>query len=209
MPECQLRRLVSRLQVLKAPESRGEASVLFWMDTFCIPVESKQDDPERDPLRRRLKRKAIGLMTPIYARAERVIALDSELGHISSDHLTFAELTARVASCGWMTRAWTLQEGSLASRLCFQFANGFLFAQEGQVLFKDNLKVARWNNCFDEQTELLRECRDAWYLPTVGQHDPDENNNLTGRDVQLIEVWNSLIDRSTTKPEDLLDIVAK
>ena len=207
MPNCQLRRLLSRLQLLEAPETRSEPEILFWMDTFCIPVECKGDN--LDPLRRTLKQKAIALMSLIYAGAERVLAIDYDIGHALPDHMAFVELTARLASCGWMTRAWTLQEGSLASRLCIQFENGFLFALEGQRMFKNALKIARWNNYFDEQTELLLECRDAWHLPTVGQHEADNRNDLTGREVQLIEVWNSLISRSTTKPEDLLDIVAK
>jgi hypothetical protein len=102
--------------------------------------------------------------------------------------MTFVELTARLASCGWMARAWTLQEGSLASRLCIRFENGFLFALEGQRMFKDVLKIARWNNYCDEQIELLLECRDAWYLPTIGQHEVEHGNGLTGREVQFIEV---------------------
>jgi hypothetical protein len=177
------------------------------MDTFCIPVECKGDG--LDLLRRTLNEKAIAFTTPIYARAERVLAIDYDIGRILPDHTTFVELTARLASCGWMTRAWTLQEESLASRLCIQFENGLLFALEGQRMFKDALKIARWNNYYDEQTELLLECRDAWYLPTIGQHEVDDGNGLTGRKVQLIEVWNCLISRFTTKPEDLLDIVAK
>jgi hypothetical protein len=207
MPSCQLRRLLSRLQLLRAPETRSKAAMLFWMDTFCVPVKPKGDD--LDFRRRTLKEKAIAFMTPIYARAERVLAIDSDIGHTLPVHGSFVELTARLASCGWMTRAWTLQEGALASRLCIQFENGFLFALEGQRIFKDTLKIAKWNNYFDEQTELLLECRDAWHLPTVGRHEADDGNDLTGRDVQLIEVWNSLVSRSTTKSEDLLDIVAK
>jgi hypothetical protein len=177
------------------------------MDTFCIPVEVKGD--EKDGQRQRLKERAISLMTPIYARAEKVLALDHDIGWILPDNISFTELTARLATCSWMTRAWTLQEGSLASRLCVQFESGFLFASEGQSMFKNIVKIARWNNCFTEQTELLLECRDAWQLPTVGQHEADDRNDLTGREVQLIEVWNSMISRTTTKPADLLEIVAK
>lgn len=177
------------------------------MDTFCIQVQAKGD--EEDGRRKELKEKAISLMTPIYARAERVLALDHSNGHILPDNISFTELTARLATCSWMTRAWTLQEGSLASRLCIQFENGVLFASEGQKLFENIVKIARWNNCFTEQTGLLLECHDAWQLPTVGQHEADDRNDLTGREVQLIEVWNSMIGRTITKPADLLEIVAK
>ena len=207
MAQCQLQRLVARLQVLKAPEWRRETTLFFWMDTFCVPVENKGDG--LDEQRSTLKKKAIALMTPTYARAERVLVLDSELDLLSHDDLSFVELTARLMTCSWMGRAWTLQEGSLTSRLCFQFGNGFIFAREGQSSLSEMLKISRWNNHFDERTELLLEGRNAWYLPSVGQHEPDERNNLTGREVQFIEVWNSLISRSTTKPEDLHNILAK
>lgn len=207
MVQCQLRRLFARLQILKAPELRQETTLLFWMDIFCIPVEKKGDG--LDEQRSTLKKKAIALMTPIYAGAERVLVLDSELDLLSHDCLSFVELTARLMTCGWMSRAWTLQEGSLTSRLCFQFGNGFIFAREGQISLSEMLKISRWNKHFDERTELLLEGRNAWYLPSVGQHQPDERNHLTGREVQFIEVWNSLLSRSTTKPEDLHNILAK
>jgi hypothetical protein len=76
-------------------------------------------------------------------------------------------------------------------------------------MFKDALKIERWNNYWGEQTELLLKCRDTWYLPSIGQHEFDDGNGLTGRKVQLTEVWNSLISQSITKPEDLFDIVAE
>lgn len=206
MTQCQLRRLVSRLHLLKIPEARHVGETVLWMDTFCIPVEKKND--HLDHVRRKMKSKAIAMMTPIYARADRVVALDFEIQSTLHNHMTFTELTARLAVCGWMTRAWTLQEGALASKLCVQFKNGFLFAKEGQQQMKEILKIAKWNNHCDEQTELLSECSGMWRLPSVGQHEPDVVNALTGREVQLIEVWNSMLDRSTTKAEDLLDIVA-
>jgi hypothetical protein len=111
MPTCQLRRLLARLQPLRVPETRSEAEILFWMDTFCIPVECKGDD--LDLLRRTLKEKAIAFMTPIYARAERVLAIDYDIGRVLPDHMTFVELTARLASCGWMTRDWTYKKDRL------------------------------------------------------------------------------------------------
>ena len=148
-------------------------------------------------------------MTPVYTRAEKVLVLDSELESLSHDCISFVELTARLKICGWMGRAWTLQEGSLASKLCFKFRNGFVFAYEGQRSISEILKITRWNNHFDELMEILRECRDTWYLPSVGQHVPDNIHHISDRMAQFIDVWNSLIGRATTKPDDLHNILAK
>jgi hypothetical protein len=90
--------LLSRLQLLGVPETRSEAEILFWMDKFCILVECKSDG--LDLLRRTLNEKAIAFMTPILARAERVLAIDYDIGRVLPDRMTFAELTARLASCG-------------------------------------------------------------------------------------------------------------
>ena len=148
-------------------------------------------------------------MTPIYVRAERVLVVDSELNCLSHKNYSFSELTARIRICGWMSRAWTLQEGSLASRLCYQFKDGFLFVNEGQQQFEESLKITLWNNSYDEQVQLLEDCRQAWFLPAVGRHEDDASYHLTGRDVQFLEVWNSLIDKHTTKPDDFHEILAK
>jgi hypothetical protein len=206
MSRCQFRRLVYQIRMLSPPELRHDTCITLWIDTFCIPVESPDVALDR---RTRLKRKAINMMTPIYAKAQRVLVLDSELDMFSQHDICFTELTARVRVCGWISRAWTLQEGSLASRLCFQFKNGSLYAYEGQRTFDEILKIARWNECYDEQTQLLQDCRSAWFLPAVGRHRPDTMFHLTSRDVQFMEVWNSLLDKDTTKPDDLHDILAK
>ena len=207
LAHCQLRRLVARARILQAPESRSTTSIMLWIDTLCIPVESKGD--LLDSRRQLLKKQAIVSMTPIYAKAERVLVLDSELDSISQNNLSFSELTARFRVCGWMSRAWTLQEGSLASRMCCQFQDGFLFINEGQRMFNENLKIALWNNNYDERVQILEDCRQTWFLPAVGRHEYDSSFRMTERDVQFLEVWNSLIDKHTTKSDDFHDILAK
>ncbi|OCL01326.1 hypothetical protein AOQ84DRAFT_383843 [Glonium stellatum] len=206
MAMCQLQRLVARVHRLKPPELRREPNVTLWVDAFCILIESKGDT--LDATRRRLKRNAITMMTPVYTRAETVLVLDSELDLPDYDAITFTELTARLKTSYWAGRAWTLQEGPLANRLCFQFRRGFLYPHEGRLKYDEMLKIARWNNHADEQTQLLKDCRNAWFLPAVGRHEPDELNLLSGRDVQFIKVWNACINKSTTKPDDIHDILA-
>ena len=207
MAKCQLRRLVARVHTLRAPELRRAPRVSLWIDTFCIPVEPKGDS--LDPKRTKLKNYAITMMTPVYARAQAVLVLDSGLELLNHDALTLTELTAQLRTCYWAGRAWTLQEGSLARRLCFQFRNGFLYSQEGRFRYDEALKISRWNNHADEQIQLLKDCRSGWFLPAVGQHEPDEQNYLSAREVQFIEVWNSLVGKSTTKLDDVNEIFAK
>ena len=103
LARCQLRRLVARARLLQAPDSRSTTFVVLWIDTICIPGESKGDP--LDLRRQTLEKRAIVLMTPIYAKAKRVLILDSELDSLSHNNFSFSELTARFRVCGWMNRA--------------------------------------------------------------------------------------------------------
>ena len=209
MSACEVLQLVYRILLLQSPESRKQSSVNFWMDTFCIPTEYPEGPVEQQPRRLSLKQEAITLMTPIYARAEKVLVLNAELDRLNHLDISFTELTARLRICLWTSRAWTLQEGSLASRLSFQLQNGYLFAYEGQQRLDETLKIAIWNLNYDVQTEILDECRKAWFLPTVGDYKPDRYHHLSARDVQFMDVWNSMLDKDTTKAKDMHVIVAK
>ena len=199
---------------MQRPEARNQP-IRLWIDTFCIPVQppnTTTEEPAADPhlaRKQSLKLKAIRMMTPIYAGAETVLALDSELQSFSSHDVSFAELTARAHVCGWKSRAWTLQEGAMASNLGYQLQNGFFFAKEVQISFNEAMKAALWNRSFDEHVQLLEDCRQSWFLPSVGRHKSDIWNGLSTRDVQFMEVWNSLLGKSTTKPQDFYEIVAK
>jgi hypothetical protein len=202
---------------MKSPETRHEP-IRLWIDAFCIPVVAIQPanrpagEANTDPhsLRKRmLKQKAIRMMTPIYAGADVVLALDSELQSASTYDISFVELTARAHVCGWKGRAWTLQEGALAFKLGYQLSNGCLFTKEAQRMYNETIKIASWNKNFHEQFQLLKDCRQSWFLPSVGRHKSDKLNSLHARDVQFMEVWNSLLGKSTTKPDDFYEIVAK
>lgn len=84
----------------------------FWIDTLCVPV--------RPPA---LKTLALNRMRVPYERAEHVLVLDSHLRSLESSNLSLAELIAQVSCSSWMRRLWTLQEGRLARRVWFQFAD--------------------------------------------------------------------------------------
>ena len=60
-------------------------------------------------------------MASIYAGAERVLVLDAEL--MTTESTTRQQSMAKVLCSDWMRRSWTLQEGILAKRCYFVFAN--------------------------------------------------------------------------------------
>ncbi|PLB50970.1 hypothetical protein P170DRAFT_463998 [Aspergillus steynii IBT 23096] len=93
-------------------------SLLFWMDTLCIPVEAKY---------REVRTQAIRSMKRIYEDAFRVVVLDAELQ--ASPQGVSTEAFMRISLSPWMRRLWTLQEGVCAQRLYIKFADGFFELQ--------------------------------------------------------------------------------
>lgn len=84
--------------------------VPFWMDTICIPFDSKSS----------LKGKAISMMHRIYREADKVLVLDNDLRCISYPGVDVSEILARVQYSTWSHRLWTFQEGALAKKLVVQ-----------------------------------------------------------------------------------------
>ncbi|KAL4882677.1 hypothetical protein BJY04DRAFT_227015 [Aspergillus karnatakaensis] len=132
LPLCQLKRIQSLLDELVAGISSADLvnrlafrelwskkfhgpSLLFWMDTLCIPVAE-----EYKPLRS----KAIKSMKAVYERAFRVLVLDADIQSFPSTDYTQAFMRIRMSA--WMRRLWTLNEGVLANTLCIRFSDGFL-----------------------------------------------------------------------------------
>jgi Heterokaryon incompatibility protein (HET) len=109
LPTCQILHLSSLFSDLYPEE---DESVLFWLDTICVPY--CLDETGR-------RRVAIGRMRQSYRNADIVLVLDAELKASSSD-CTSEELLMRITCSGWMRRLWTLQEGVLAQNLYFQFS---------------------------------------------------------------------------------------
>ncbi|KAL9119268.1 MAG: hypothetical protein Q9187_004179 [Circinaria calcarea] len=106
--------LISELSALanRLPVTNHEESMPFWIDTICVPVRP----PE-------LQTAALNRMREPYERAKCVLVLDSYLRSLNSNFLSPIEIFARVSCCSWMRRLWTLQEGRLAKRVWFQFAD--------------------------------------------------------------------------------------
>ena len=117
------------------------AKQLFWFDTLCIPVKEEHAD---------LKNRSIDTMNSIYAGAKRVLILDAEL--MTTDSINTEQSLARVACSVWMCRSWTLQEGILANKCVFQFANKMHTASRSP-----EYKAFRWSEVGQEAAEASEE----------------------------------------------------
>ncbi|KAL2870608.1 uncharacterized protein BJX67DRAFT_377957 [Aspergillus lucknowensis] len=112
--------LVNRLAFRELWKKKFQGpSLLFWMDTLCIPVAEELKE---------LRTKSIKSMKAVYERAFRVLVLDSDVQECSSTDYTQSFMRIRMSA--WMRRLWTLNEGVLAYRLIVKFADGFLDVQE-------------------------------------------------------------------------------
>ena len=98
--------------VRKLPGNTTQKATTFWIDTICVPVRP----PEMQTL-------ALNKMREPYEQASSVLVLDSHLRSLISKSLSPTELLAQVACSSWMRRLWTLQEGRLANKVWFQFAD--------------------------------------------------------------------------------------
>jgi len=124
LPRCQIRRLHKLCSQLY-PEPAGklffksllrkpESSVALWIDTLCVPREKTY------------RRIAISRMSATYARAHKVLVLDSELLSLQKD-VSSRDILLRMIGSGWMRRVWTMQEGALGAKgLQVQLSDGVL-----------------------------------------------------------------------------------
>ncbi|KAL8868854.1 MAG: hypothetical protein Q9174_004710 [Haloplaca sp. 1 TL-2023] len=105
--------LLSILELVKKlPWKAGETAFAFWIDTLCVPVAPTD-----------LHKMALNHMRVPYEQAEQVLVLDAHLRSLNSSELEATEIFAQVSCSSWMRRLWTLQEGKLARRVWFQFAD--------------------------------------------------------------------------------------
>lgn len=121
VPACQLSYILERINTLRGsttlaadPVTRAQDAeggpLLIWLDTLCCPV-----------LPRDAHSLALAQMRRTYQDARHVLVLDSDLQIYASDEITVFEALFRVFLSGWMSRLWTLQEGSLARTIWIQF----------------------------------------------------------------------------------------
>ncbi|KAK7049525.1 hypothetical protein VNI00_005556 [Paramarasmius palmivorus] len=107
LPGCQVARLAALVQSI-IPTSGG-----FWMDSLCVPDVKD------------LRKRAIKLMAKTYKDAASVLVIDATImSQCHSQSRLWRDNLFRIATSGWVRRVWTLQEGILARKLYFQFADG-------------------------------------------------------------------------------------
>lgn len=206
----------------------------FWLDTLCIPVSIPGDSSDTKADVDKLKLMAINQMGQIYSAASQILVLDSELQQVGSgalDQVGHIELLARLVSCAWMRRCWTLQEGALANKIAFQTAVGpmTLFFQPRTMvaassIFRMLSGLTLWVQCYKFykwwQASKISEQEEATNpIPTDLRYrfqqmlDQVINTNNRHRffgqatPISQLEVfsavWNHLAYRNTTKKEDL------
>ena len=106
LPFCQLSLLQSLTDQLDVMDPDG---TFFWIDTLCLPSN------------RRLRKTALRTARKIFAGASHVLVLDPPLyRHTFS---SAQEALIRIRYSSWKRRVWTIEEGFLAKKLVFRFAN--------------------------------------------------------------------------------------
>ncbi|SPO04722.1 uncharacterized protein DNG_07407 [Cephalotrichum gorgonifer] len=229
LPRCRFEKLYRKLRALSnavaakrawtassLPDDTQveEAPIVFWMDVFCIPVARANSQRQTD-----LKQRAIAMMDLIYSCADQVLVLDSEMERVAahdnddadeaSQLKSSMEALARFTTCSWMRRSWTLQEGALAGKL-WAYYSGTPTQHAQFNAF--HLPAYLADEAPPEILAAVEELQRQASLPFVGRGGRDMSGAAmycrSEREVQFLEVWNSLIGRSTTQPEDFHCIVA-
>ncbi|MCJ1464129.1 hypothetical protein MMC07_002742 [Pseudocyphellaria aurata] len=114
LPRCQLLHISNLASAIA--NSAEPASTMFneqaviWIDTLCCPAVPGE-----------ARQMALAQMKRTYQEADHVLVLDSSLRAYNRHSLSAVEACVRIFTSGWMRRLWTLQEGSLAKRIWFQF----------------------------------------------------------------------------------------
>ncbi|KAK5293345.1 hypothetical protein LTR99_009791 [Exophiala xenobiotica] len=200
--------------LLKLSRTKQSRRISFWMDTMCIPTIRTHDPPDVRQKVKALKRKAIKLITLIYAGAAQVVVLDRELETLEHSHRSVSGelLSGKILSSGWFSRGWTLEEGCLAQSCTFwvggkpydmrTFAK---LPQKIRYLNGDDNPFVRASVVFNQvlRRTLVRELANE--RRALSQIARGRKSNILYRTISMllfVRAWNALRDRSTTKAED-------
>ena len=184
---------------------------------MCVPIEQYWNHSERSCRNERLKSlklAALARMSPTYAGAWRVLVLDSDLQRtFRADTLPVVEIASKIVRSAWMGRCWTFQESSLAQNLVFALADGFIHSFELTYRLDQMFYRAIKRTGTVKDFDLL-----VGNLSNAVKHRPvgrisktifeDIGMDVQLRDFQLINVWNGLLGKSTTKGDDTRSILA-
>lgn len=238
LPQCQLDRILDRVEALQAefagtsPDSLIQqfqrkceplrntlfgpptTQVNFWMDVFCNPVVEKDADPAHAERLKRGLAMGISRLMPTYIFAEHVLILDYEIQQVPRSQGQ-TELLSRLAVSGWRSRCWTHQEYCFSRRPVYQCADGL-----GPLIRREEATGGKgWNMEESVRLELQN------LSPTALQSTPavqDPLSTVLGlgytskspedldrqRGFRFIRVWNDLSRKNITHNYDSLEILA-
>jgi len=179
------------------------------MDTLCIPVSlDSQADEDRD-----LKFRAMKHITPIYAGAFNTLVLDRGIQDTNTavrNQVAGDEFAALILRSKWMQRGWTLEEGSLAQTCVFQLmGKPYQMSTSLWSLYP----IAKWHHsplkrAFINVRQLMSLLLKRALSDEKRQLTTDPKHSRTQRVAKLLRVpqfvwiWNSLLERATTKVQD-------
>ncbi|KAK5660584.1 hypothetical protein OQA88_13142, partial [Cercophora sp. LCS_1] len=176
LPSCQA-------QNLHLVAKRHGAGGWFWIDALCVPKQQ----PHRG--------KAIKLMNQTYRNAAGVILLDQGLRSLSSSRSDL-EIAWSVFASGWFGRVWTYQEGYLARWVEMELHDGTV-------------------NLYDLIQRLYRLCYErpqgnpfpSVFVPPLlamlqKARPLDSRSHKRPRSRQLVDLFNALTRRQTSRPTD-------
>ena len=179
LPICQLERLHDLASRVLSPD------VWFWIDGLCIP--------KREPYRNM----AIQLMKYTYADSTLSIVLDNSIRRVSvvDDPISIAWY---LYASGWMGRLWTYQEAFIPPRVDLELKDGLCQIDElVQRLYQMYLNNDKGNPVpailAKDLVASLQKIRPL-----------DRQFRQRDRVRQIVDVFNALTRRLTSRPEDQL-----
>ncbi|KAI1411138.1 hypothetical protein F5Y13DRAFT_201679 [Hypoxylon sp. FL1857] len=201
-------------------EYSRQTSRLFWMDTLCVPV----DDSD-------LRTHAINRMAAVYAGASHVLVLDYELQQLRLGTQPLTDHMAFIISCNWSSRSWTYQEGTLSRACYFQCADGAINPIIYPIIWRPgyfarlplgNAPIFRVPSGpinmdhlpdieFNFRSGMIQHGLRRSIIQLLCSYKPRRPGfeKLTNEYYYsaLVDTWNMLIHRSTTKVDDLYSIL--
>ncbi|KAK5725775.1 hypothetical protein LTR15_003965 [Elasticomyces elasticus] len=165
--------------------------VFLWLDVYCVPLT-------RNGNLAGLKLQAMGQMPFVYNSASSVLILDKELEANDPDIGKDLELWLRVSA--YYRRYWTPQEAALAGLSGLYAVCGERIVRVARSV---EVHIPRYSGSDVKGSELIRVIFYALLERTLDQSDPRSYRSL-----RLVEVWNSLLGKTSTKRGELHAILA-
>ena len=222
---CQLRDIMEQVRQTRqsqhytdqAPNSLAHAQdpVYIWLDTLCVPPSNNV----RGASAMSSKKLAIQRMDWIFAAATSVVIREASLQNEGVDFFNISRLQQAMYlyNMTWLTRCWTLAEAVAAWELHLSIKGRSLNLHELIESVKSAEDDALQHEAapseradVEQGLSPIRNLRKCILDSTIAcLLNPFEafGNGKAGR-MDLSWTWNALLDRSTTKSEDIPGILA-